>query len=228
MLQDISLWAAFAAGLVSFFSPCLLPLIPGYILFITGSFSENAHSKKPLIQTLGFVLGFTFIFILLGISASALGRLLIQHQVLLAKVSGLFIIFFGLVTTEWIRIPFLSKDYRKNRPQSKVSFLSAFGLGIAFAFGWTPCFGPILGAILAYTSYTSTNIQQGVVLLFTYSLGMAIPFLLSAIFIDFFEKKLQFLARPSKRFKRLSGLILILIGLLIFTGKLQLLTNLFY
>lgn len=228
MIQNVGLMAAFVAGMLSFFSPCLLPLIPGYLMFLTGGYSEKSQRKTTLVQTFGFIIGFTTIFILLGISASALGRVLLTHQALLAKISGITIVFFGLLMLDVIYLPFFGRDHRKQKKHYKVTFFSAIGLGMAFAFGWTPCFGPILGAILAYTSYTSSNVAHGVLLLSIYSLGMAVPFLITAWFIDFFEQKLHVFSKSTGWFKKLAGIIMIVIGLLMFFGRLSLISNLFY
>lgn len=228
MFLEVGFFAAFLAGLLSFFSPCLLPLIPGYMMFLTGSYTDDQKKKHPLVQTLAFIGGFTLIFIILGISASALGKILLSNQAFLSKISGIAIALFGLIMMDLIHIPFLTKDYRKTKAVKQVSILSAFGLGMAFAFGWTPCFGPILGSILAYTSFASPNVWHGVWLLFVYAMGLAVPFVLAALFMDFFEKKLNFLSRSSKWLKRVAGFIMILIGMLIFTGNLSRITNLFY
>ncbi len=224
----VSYWAAFSAGVLSFFSPCLLPLIPGYILCLTGAYSNDElrqKRKKALFQTFGFILGFTMVFMLLGLSASALGQLFIQNQQLLGRIGGLVIIFFGLLMTGLISFSPLRKDYRKHKPATKVTFFSAIGLGTAFAFGWTPCFGPILGAILAYTSTMSQNLSQGLILLFIYSMGMALPFMITAFFIDFIEQRVSAFSQYSRVLKPIAGGFMIVIGLLIFTNRMQIITN---
>ncbi len=231
MLTNVSYVAAFTAGLFSFFSPCLLPLIPGYIMFLTGAYSSDAvrsKRKRALLQTLGFILGFTLVFMLLGVSASALGKLLIRHQAVLAKISGVVIIFFGLIMTGYLKIPALAKDHRRRRSGNPVSFVGAIGLGMAFAFGWTPCFGPILGAILAYTSFASQQLTHGIILLLVYSVGMAVPFLLTAYFIDFFERRVVSFDKYAKWLKPVAGFSMVAIGLLIFSGNMQALTNKLY
>lgn len=228
MFLEVGFFAAFFAGLLSFFSPCLLPLIPGYMMFLTGTYTDDVKRKHPLIQTVAFVSGFTLIFMILGISASALGQILLSNQALLSKLSGIAIAFFGLLMMDLIQIPFLRRDFRRNKAIKQVSIFSAFGLGMAFAFGWTPCFGPILGSILAYTSFASPNVWHGVWLLFAYAMGLALPFFLAALFMDFFEKKLMWLSQSSKWVKKIAGLLMILLGILIFTGNLSRITNLFY
>lgn len=228
MFFQISYWAAFSAGFLSFFSPCLLPLIPGYMMYLTGAYSSEdlqQKRKKALLQTLGFILGFTMVFMLLGFSATALGQVFIRNQNLLAKLSGLLIIFFGLMMTGLIPFDFLRKDFRKRFKTKRLTFISAISIGMAFAFGWTPCFGPILGAILAYTSAISQNVSEGILLLFIYSMGMAIPFLITAYFIDFFERQVSAFSKFSNFMKPIAGGFMVLIGLLIFTNKMQLVTN---
>ncbi len=228
MLFQVNYWTAFTAGFLSFFSPCLLPLVPAYIMYLTGSFDADDISKKrkkAIVQTLGFILGFTIVFMILGVSASFIGKLFGQNKALLGKISGLVIIFFGLYMTGLVKLPFMSKDYRKRTARTNVSFISAIAIGMAFAFGWTPCFGPILGAILASTAAISKNVAEGVKYLFTYSMGMAVPFLLTSIFLSFFDQKVANLTKYSKKLNIIAGLFLILIGTLIFTDKMYLIAN---
>lgn len=230
MFLNVSYWTAFSAGVLSFFSPCLLPLIPAYIMYLAGSFEKEYLEKKRvliMIQTLGFVAGFTIIFMLLGVSASALGKLFATHKLLLSRISGLLILLFGIYSMDLVKIPFLSRDYRKVKTKENVSFLTALGMGMAFAFGWTPCFGPILGAILASTAAMSQQVSDGVKLLFTYSMGMAIPFLITAFFISTIESYTQKFSAHSEKLKKITGIIMILLGLLILTGQLGPLVNVF-
>lgn len=227
MLFEVNGLTAFTAGLLSFLSPCLLPLIPAYIMYLTGSFDSSGKTqlKKTLQQTLSFIIGFTLVFMLLGVSASALGQLFSRHKLLLAKISGLFIIAFGIHMTGLVKIPFLTKDYRQNRPLKKTNMLSALGMGMAFAFGWTPCFGPVLGAILASTAAFSNHVTDGIFLLGIYSLGMAIPFLITALFIGFFDQYIVKISRHTEWLNKVAGIIMIIFGLLMFTGKLTLIAN---
>ncbi len=228
MFLQVSYWTAFTAGFLSFFSPCLLPLVPAYIMYLTGSFEADELVKKrtkAIVQTIGFIIGFTMVFMVMGISASFIGQLFAQNKQILSKVSGIVIIFFGLYMAGFIKLGFMTKDYRKSKARTNVTFLSAITIGMAFAFGWTPCFGPILGAILASTAAVSKDVAEGVRLLFIYSMGMAVPFLLTSIFLNFFDSKVANLAKYSKQLNRIAGLFLITIGLLIFFDKMTLIAN---
>ena len=191
----IELFIAFGAGLISFLSPCVLPLIPGYISFISGqSLNELVESKKVnLIPLLLFSLGFSFVFISFGAAASALGKILLQNSNYLRIVAGTIIVIFSLQLLGLINIGFLNYE-KKYYTKKSTKPLFVFIVGMAFGFGWTPCIGPILGSILALAS-TEENISRGVLLLSFYSLGLAIPFILSGFLI---QKFLLF----SKNFKK--------------------------
>ena len=215
------LFIALGAGLISFLSPCVLPLIPGYISYISGqSLNELTASKKVnLIPLLLFSLGFSFVFIVFGASASALGKILLQNFNQLRIVAGLIIIIFSLQLIGIINIKFLNyqKKYYTNKSTNP---LFTFIVGMAFGFGWTPCIGPILGSILVLAA-TEESINKGILLLFFYSLGLALPFILSGYLI---QKFLIF----SKNFKnninlisKIGGIILLITGILILTNQLQ-------
>ena len=219
----IELLIAFGAGLISFLSPCVLPLIPGYISFITGnSLNELLESKKINIRPLIlFTLGFSFVFIIFGATASYLGQVLLQNSETLRIIAGLIIIIFSLQLIGIININFLNfekKIYTKKNNNIWFSFI----IGMAFGFGWTPCIGPILGSILALAS-TEETVFKAVILLSFYSLGLAIPFILSGYLMQRF---LMF----SKNFKKNinlvtkgGGVILLITGALILTNQLQIL-----
>ncbi|MDA7565236.1 cytochrome c biogenesis protein CcdA [Candidatus Pelagibacter sp.] len=219
----IELFIAFGAGLISFLSPCVLPLIPGYISFISGtSLNELLEKKKiNLIPLILFTLGFSFVFIMFGAAASYLGQVLLQNSQTLRIIAGLVIIIFSLQLLGLINIGFLSfekKIYTKKNNNIWFSFI----VGMAFGFGWTPCIGPILGSILALAS-TEETIFKAVILLSFYSLGLAIPFILSGYLMQRF---LMF----SKNFKKninlvakIGGIILLITGILILTNQLQIL-----
>ena len=217
----IEFFIALGAGLISFLSPCVLPLIPGYISYISGqSLNELTASKKVnLIPLLLFSLGFSFVFIVFGASASALGKILLQNYNQLRIVAGLIIIIFSLQLIGIINIKFLNyeKKYYTNKSTNP---LFTFIVGMAFGFGWTPCIGPILGSILALAA-TEETISKAILLLCCYSLGLAIPFILSGYVI---QKFLIF----SKNFKKninlvskVGGVILLITGISILTNKLQ-------
>ena len=219
----IELFIALGAGLISFFSPCVLPLIPGYISFISGqSLNELVESKKVnLIPIVLFSLGFSFVFISFGAAASALGKILLQNSNYLRIVAGTIIVIFSLQLLGIINIGFLNYE-KKYYTKKSTKPLFVFVVGMAFGFGWTPCIGPILGSILALAS-TEENISRGILLLSFYSLGLAIPFILSGFLI---QKFLLF----SKNFKKninivlkFGGIILLITGVLILTNQLQVL-----
>ena len=219
----IELLIAFGAGLISFLSPCVLPLIPGYISFVTGnSLNELLESKKINIRPLIlFTLGFSFVFIIFGAAASYLGQVLLQNSETLRIIAGLIIIIFSLQLIGIININFLNfekKIYTKKNNNIWFSFI----IGMAFGFGWTPCIGPILGSILALAS-TEETVFKAIILLSFYSLGLAIPFILSGYLMQRF---LMF----SKNFKKninlvtkSGGVILLITGVLILTNQLQIL-----
>ena len=217
------LFIALGAGLISFLSPCVLPLIPGYISFISGqSLNELVESKKVnLIPLVLFSLGFSFVFISFGAAASALGKILLQNSNYLRIVAGTIIVIFSLQLLGIINIGFLNYE-KKYYTKKSTKPLFVFVVGMAFGFGWTPCIGPILGSILALAS-TEENISRGILLLSFYSLGLAIPFILSGFLI---QKLLLF----SKNFKKninivlkFGGIILLITGVLILTNQLQVL-----
>ena len=217
----IELFIALGAGLISFLSPCVLPLIPGYISFISGqSLNELVESKKVnLIPLLLFSLGFSFVFISFGAAASALGKILLQNSNYLRIVAGTIIVIFSLQLLGIINISFLNYE-KKYYTKKSTKPLFVFVVGMAFGFGWTPCIGPILGSILALAS-TEENISKGGIMLSFYSLGLAIPFILSGFLI---QKFLLF----SKNFKKninivlkSGGVILLITGVLILTNQLQ-------
>ena len=219
----IELFIAFGAGLISFLSPCVLPLIPGYISFISGmSLNELLEKKKiNLIPLILFTLGFSFVFIIFGAAASYLGQVLLQNSQSLRIVAGLIIIIFSLQLIGLINISYLNFEKKVYTKKSNNIWFS-FIIGMAFGFGWTPCIGPILGSILALAS-TEETILRAIILLTFYSLGLAIPFILSGYLM---QKFLLF----SKNFKKninlvskIGGFILLTTGILILSNQLQVL-----
>ncbi|NLV88451.1 MAG: cytochrome c biogenesis protein CcdA [Tissierellia bacterium] len=220
-LGTVSLPLAFGAGFLSFFSPCLLPLIPAYIMYMTGVNMEDELDKRRLsaiIRTGGFVIGFTIIFMIMGSSASLLGKIFIRNREIFSKISGILIIIFGLNMMGIIKLKFLSLEKKFSSPKKITNWFSSILMGMAFAAGWTPCFGPVLASILIYAGSAST-ISKGVYLLLIYSLGMAVPFMLTAIFINVFIKFLNKAERLIKYMPVISGIILVVFGTLIFFDK---------
>lgn len=218
-----SLSIAFFAGLISFISPCVLPLIPGYVSFICGTTLNELDLKSKnfiLKKSLFFSLGFSLVFISLGATATFLGSFLLHNSQILSIISGIVIIFFGIYLLELIKINFLNQSFGNYKIKFSNNLLFPFMVGIGFGFGWTPCIGPILGSILAYASLED-SIYKGVLLLSFYSLGLAVPFTVSSLII----KKFLVFSKKSKSYlskiKKFSGLILLITGILIVTGKLQ-------
>jgi len=219
----ISFVLAFLAGLVSFISPCVLPLIPAYISYVIGTTYSEINTKSKLLvlkNSLLFVFGFSLVFVILGAGATALGTALINNLNIFTKVMGTFIIIFGFIIAEIIRIPFFEKNVNFYNNNIKAGFLSPFLLGLAFGFGWTPCIGPVLGSILALASLEDT-IEKGILLLTIYSLGLGIPFVVSALMVTQFLKISKIIQKYIVRIKKISGYILMFTGVLIITGKLQ-------
>ena len=224
--QTVSLPAAFVAGLLSFFSPCVLPLIPAYFTFITGfsikELTEEYNSeirKKVFISTSLFVLGFSLVFILMGASASYLGGLMYTYKKLIRIIGGILIIILGIHLTGLIRIPGLDFEKRITLEKKPLHFLGTLIIGMAFAAGWSPCIGPLLGSILLIAGSQET-VWQGVILLGIYSAGLAIPFIIVSIFINFL---LIFIKKASKVLKYVnvvSGVVLIVVGLILLSNKL--------
>lgn len=218
---NVTIPAAFGAGFISFFSPCLLPMIPAYIMYITGVDLEedlNKRKMKALIRTLFFVLGFTVVFMIMGSSASLIGKIFSQNRSLFLKVSGIIIVLFGLNMMGILKLGFLSGEKRVKSPKKITNGFSSFLMGMAFAGGWTPCFGPVLASILIMAGGSGT-LQDGVLLLFIYSLGMAIPFIFTVLFINVFIKWMEKYEKFMKYMPIISGMILIIFGTLIFFDK---------
>ncbi len=219
-MADLSLLVAFGAGLLSFLSPCVLPLVPSYIGFLTGLSLEEMTSRRRIAFThaLLFVLGFTLVFLLLGATATALGRTLAFHKVWLQRLGGVLIILFGLVCLGVIRADVLLQDKRVHLQDKPLGFLGSVLVGMAFAAGWTPCIGPILGGILGLASASDT-LGRGMLLLLGYSAGLAVPFLLAAWAVDRFLGWFQKFRPYLPWVMRISGGLLILVGILLLTGQ---------
>lgn len=227
---SVSYVAAFSAGLLSFLSPCVLPLIPGYLSFMTGlTTTQLAESERPsskiMVPAVLFVVGFSLVFVALGASASVVGQLLVEYRQVVERVAGIAVVLFGVFMLGFIKLPGLYGEARMDMGRAR-----AFGrgaslvMGMAFAAGWTPCVGPILGTILALAAATG-SVSSGALLLLTYSIGLGIPFLLVALLFGRVKPLLGWLSRHSLVVNRVAGGLLIAIGLLIFSGRLGVLGN---
>ena len=219
-LQEVSWGMAFVAGFLSFFSACILPLIPAYIMYLTGSAIEEEVNERRLFaltRTLGFVLGFTLIFIIMGVSASFIGQVFIRNRDIFSKISGVLIILFGLNMLGVLKFGVMNKINIK-APKKMTNWFSSVLMGMAFAAGWSPCFGPVLASILVYAGGTET-IGQGVLLLLIYSLGMAVPFILTSLFINKFAQLMDKYERYLKYINIIGGTLMVIFGLLVFFDK---------
>lgn len=229
--ETISFSAAFIAGLLSFFSPCVLPLIPAYFSFITGfsleELTEGCNEevrKKVILSTCLFVLGFSLVFVSMGASASYLGGLMYTYKKYIRIIGGSLIIIFGIHLTGIMRIPGLDFEKRIVVERKPLHFLGTLIIGMAFAAGWTPCIGPLLGSILIIAGNQET-VWQGIMLLGIYSAGLAIPFIVVSIFINFL---LIFIKKASKVLKYVNvvaGVVLIIVGLILVSNKLYVFTT---
>ena len=241
-MENVSLFGAFIAGVLSFISPCVLPLIPGYLSFISGVSLEEMRGMQPvaagagggtmtvvtgvssaakrqvIVTSLFFILGFSLVFVSLGASATYLGQFLMERLTIFGKIAGVLLIIFGLHTIGVFKIPFLLNEARVQANTKPASMIGAVIVGISFAFGWTPCIGPILSAILLVAAQQE-SVNQGIVLLSIYSLGLAIPFLLTAIAINQFFAAFKKIRRHYHTIEIVSGLLMIVIGLLIFFNR---------
>jgi cytochrome c-type biogenesis protein len=235
--ENVTLLAAFGAGILSFISPCVLPLIPGYLSFISGLSLEEmrggpsggpgtgvavaapAHvRRRVLLSSLTFILGFSIVFIALGASASAIGHFVLAKKALFSRIAGAVIIVFGLHTMGVLRIEWLYQEKRLQTQRQPGGPFGALLVGIAFAFGWTPCIGPILAGILAIAA-TRSGVDEGIRLLAAYSLGLGVPFFATALAINKFFGALARIRRHYHKIEIASGALLVVIGLLIFTDR---------
>src|SRR5688572_6584029 len=239
MEENVTLLAAFGAGLLSFISPCVLPLVPGYLSYISGlSLDEMrgggvaagaggvgvavaaspAVRRQVVLSSLAFILGFSIVFVSLGAAASAIGQFMLARQELFSRIAGAVVIIFGLHTMGVLRIEWLYQEKRVHSSRKPAGYVGATLIGIAFAFGWTPCIGPILAGILALAG-TQETVGQGVRLLSVYSLGLGVPFLATALMINRFFTAMSRIRRHYHKIELVSGVLLVVIGLLIFTNK---------
>lgn len=223
----VSVSVALAAGLLSFLSPCVLPMVPVYLAYLTGTMAGDPAPRRGILvlRVLGFVLGFTLVFVLLGSAASFLGGLLLENRILLSRLGGAAIVFFGLHMVGAFRWGPLLRSREVTGPRTVRGPLGGFFLGMAFAAGWTPCFGPILASILLVAGAAPT-MGYGMLLLFFYSLGLGIPFLLSALFLPSLQGWLRRRGALLSGMPRVSGVLLILFGILVFADRVSYLTRL--
>ncbi len=228
MNESVSLFVALVAGILSFLSPCVLPLVPSYLSFVTGMSLEDLQQgvdrRATLIHSLLFVAGFSIIFITLGASASFLGVFLRYYEVWIARIGGALIIVLGLHLTGIFRIAPLMRERRVQVNDKPAGYVGTIGVGAAFGAGWTPCIGPVLGAILTLAG-TEESVGAGVVLLSVYSLGLAIPFLISALALDLFLNTFSRFRRLLPLVEKASGVMLIVLGLLLATGSFTILSS---
>ncbi|AAR34698.1 cytochrome c biogenesis protein CcdA [Geobacter sulfurreducens] len=229
---NITFVGAFVAGLLSFLSPCVLPLIPSFITYITGLSFADIQSEHPthkvrqqtIVHSLLFIAGFTFVFVLLGASATFIGGFLHEHMNVIRKVGGALIVIFGIHVSGLVPIHLLLGEKRLQVHRKPAGYLGSFLVGLAFAAGWTPCIGPILASILMVAA-TEETVTKGILLLFTYSMGLAIPFFLSSLAMHQF---LTFFNRFKKHIRILeivTGLFLVVVGVMIFTNYLSVLSR---
>jgi cytochrome c-type biogenesis protein len=235
--ENVTLLAAFGAGILSFVSPCVLPLIPGYLSFISGLSLDEMRGgtaamaapavavaappqvrRRVLLSSLAFILGFSLVFIALGASASAIGHFILAKKALFSRIAGAVIIIFGLHTMGVLRIEWLYQEKRVQTQRQPGGPFGALLVGIAFAFGWTPCIGPILAGILAIAA-TRSGVGEGVRLLAAYSLGLGVPFFAAALAINRFFGALARIRKHYHKIELVSGTLLVIIGLLIFTDR---------
>lgn len=222
--------AAFFAGILSFLSPCVLPLVPGYVSLISGASVEELQSpqrrmlRTVMLHSLTFVLGFSVVFVSLGAVATGVGQVVNEYHSLLSKIAGIVVIIFGLHLTGLLKIKALYADKRMHEVKGGATAVGSFAVGFAFAFGWTPCIGPILATILVLAGAQET-VWKGVVLLAVYSLGLAVPFLLTSLGVDRFLAFYGRFRRHLHTVEVCSGVLLIAIGVLIFLNNLRVLSG---
>ncbi len=221
---DVGLFASFAAGVVAFLSPCVLPLMPGYLSIVTRlSYDDLSESRtlpkfsKVFLPSMVFILGFSTVFVSLGAFSSHMGNLIAQNRTLLLRIAGIFIIFFGIFVMEIIKIPFLQTQRQIHVSEKRGGFIGTYLLGFAFGFGWVPCIGPILGSILLYAS-TAQRTFDGIALLTVYSLGIGIPFILVGLAYNGALRWLSGVRKYYRFYNYAVGGCLIIVGIMMFSN----------
>lgn len=224
--ESVGIAVAFLAGVLSFLSPCVLPLVPSYVTFLTGLSLDEVAGRRwtAVTHALLFVAGFTVIFVTLGATATGVGRLLNYQQVWLERIGGGLIVLFGVYLLGGFHWMPLERERRVQIQDKPLGYLGSVLVGLAFGAGWTPCIGPILGSILLFTS-TQSSLKQGIVLLLAYSIGLAIPFLIAALAVERFVTWFRRFRRFIPVVTRLSGALLVAVGLLVATGYFSLLAQ---
>jgi cytochrome c-type biogenesis protein len=232
-VEDVSYLAALVAGILSFVSPCVLPLVPGYLSFISGVSLDNAHTGQTLpegttrrvfLASVAFVLGFTVVFVALGASASTVGAFVNEKIKILSKIAGVLVIIFGLHTMGLLKINALYRQAQIDVQRKPAGPFGAFVVGLAFAFGWTPCIGPILGSILALAAQEGT-VREGALLLSVYSLGLGVPFLATSLAINRFFAAFKRVRKYYRVIEIVAGLLMVIIGALIVSDRFSLITR---
>jgi cytochrome c-type biogenesis protein len=222
-ISGVGVLTAFVAGMISFLSPCVLPLVPAYISYVTGKSIGAEQKARPLMPILGtsvmFVAGFSLVFVTLGAGASALGQMLLKYKNEATVIGGIIVLIFGLFMAGVLKLSWLGRDLRFQGAINRGSPYAAFGLGLAFAFGWTPCIGPVLGAILT-VSTVSPEIGSGVALLAIYSLGLGVPFIAAALFTGAFVSRMGAMRKVGMPLQVGAGIIMIVMGIAMITGYL--------
>lgn len=238
-MENVTLITAFIAGIISFISPCVLPIVPGYLSFISGvSLQElkgdvdldeakrRSLRRRVTLNSLLFVLGFSVVFVAMGASATYIGRWFAENRVLLARVAGVIIIIFGLHTMGITPIKWLNYEKRFHANRKPMGLAGSFAIGLAFAFGWSPCIGPILAGVLAMAA-TQETVAQGVVLLSVYSLGLGLPFLGASLALNRFLNVFSRVKKHMRLVEIVAGVLLIAVGVLVATDSLQALSRYF-
>lgn len=228
MVNEVGILIALTAGVLSFLSPCVLPLVPSYLTFVTGMSLEDlqggVNRKVTMTHAVLFVVGFSVIFILLGASASFLGQFFKAYEMWIARIGGVIIILLGLHMAGVFKLMPLMQEKRVHLSDKPAGYLGTLGVGMAFGAGWTPCIGPVLGAILTY-GFSQDTMWAGVGLLTVYSLGLAIPFLVAALALDWFLQAFKRFRRFIPVVEKASGVLLVFLGILLLTGSFTILSS---
>jgi cytochrome c-type biogenesis protein len=229
-IVDINGIFAFSSGILSFFSPCILPLVPSYLIFISGITFDHyneaefrKYRKSVLLHSLAFILGFSFVFVTLGISSSLIGKALAGYQVYITRIGGILLIVMGLYYLDLLKVPFLNRERMIHLKEKPLGFIGSFVVGITFSLGWTPCVGPALSSILLIAA-TTNSVFEGGYLLALYSAGLAIPFIISSVLFDRLFALLKRYGSIVRYSMKVLGVLLIIIGVLLFTSYYNVIT----